>query len=182
MTQSSSTTTAASRVFVSYNRRDRDDVECIAKSLDDAGIAVWLDRWSLAPGDLWQDAIESALQACDACAVFVGRHETGPWQHTEMRAAIDRRVIQPGYRVIPVFLPGAPEKPDGLSAFLLAGQGVRFTSLDDWEAIRLLISGINGIAPGPPSRTIPRAVVEVVITGSVQEGELPRFEFHAQRR
>ncbi len=57
------------------------------------------------PGEPWQEALEDALEASRTCAVFVGK-KLGPWQHEEMCAALDERVRDGGFRVIPALLPG----------------------------------------------------------------------------
>lgn len=135
--------------FLSHKHSDKPAVEEVAHRLDARGIACWLDKWHLVPGEAWQSAIAKALADCNTCVVFIGRGGFGSWQHEEMQAAIDRRVNeQSGFRVIPVLLPGA-RKPKELPTFLTAHTFVEFRSLDDEEALRRLIAGIRGLAPGP---------------------------------
>src|SRR5688572_27795522 len=108
-------------VFLSHNSTDKPDVEHLARRLVREGLDPWMDIWHLIPGTPWQPAIEEALANSSSCAVFIGRAGFGPWQHEEMRAAIDRRVAEVTpkrgdtntnrYRVIPVLLPGA-ERPE----------------------------------------------------------------------
>ena len=93
-------------VFLSYNSSDHVVVERLAQKLYAQGILLWLDKWNLVPGVPWQVEIEEALQDCDTFIVFIGPSGLGPWQHAEMRAAIDRQVSKGGLRVIPVLLPG----------------------------------------------------------------------------
>jgi tetratricopeptide (TPR) repeat protein len=141
------------KVFLSHNSDDKDDVKKLALRLNSEDIKTWLDEWNLIPGKEWQPAIEQALEECTACAVFIGKKGFGPWQHEEMRAAIDRRVSrgQRQYRVIPVLLPGADRpEPGKLPAFLRATTWVEFRrSLDDMHALHRLVSGIRGVEPGP---------------------------------
>jgi hypothetical protein len=92
--------------FLSHNSADKPAVEELARRLTREGIEPWLDKWNLIPGDPWQQAIEEALNTCATCTVFIGPSGIGPWQNAEMRAAIDRRVSQGNFRVIPVVLPG----------------------------------------------------------------------------
>jgi len=95
--------------------------------------------------------------------VFIGPSGIGSWQHEEMRAAIDRRVKDREFRVIPVLLPGAqrPEK-SRLPEFLASTTWVEFRqSLDDEEAFHRLMCGIRGQEPGAGSG------------GAVYEGECP---------
>ena len=90
--------------------------------------------------------------------MFIGPGGFGPWQHEEMRAAIDRRVGESkgGFRVIPVLLPGM-ERPERqkLPKFLTATAWVEFrTTLDDAEAFHRLVCGIQGVPPGPGPRPV----------------------------
>jgi formylglycine-generating enzyme required for sulfatase activity len=142
-----------SDVFLSHNTADKPVVEELARQLLNAGITPWLDMWNLIPGEPWQEAIEEALDRCTCCAVFVGPGGAGPWQNEEMRAAIDRRVRDTTgkFRVIPVYLPGAPRKSDRqLPVFLRRQTWVDFQAgAADEEALRRLVCGIQGKAPGP---------------------------------
>ena len=134
--------------FLSHNPADKPVVEEVAKHLIARGVNVWLDKWHLIPGEPWQEAIEQALNASKTCIIFIGQGGVGPWQHEEMRAAVDRRVKERvDFRVIPVFLPGAP-KDNQLPSFLLASTSVRFEKADDEQALAQLIAGIQGHPPG----------------------------------
>ena len=139
-------------VFLSHSSPDKPTVEEIARRLKREGIEPFLDKWNLIPGDPWQEALEEALINSAACAVFVGSGGFSPWQHEELRAAIENRVSgsRGGYRIIPVLLPGASRPAEeGLPRFLLRRTWVRFSQiLDDAEAFHHLVCGIRGIPPG----------------------------------
>jgi hypothetical protein len=51
-------------VFVSYNWRDREAVERVARALRESGLNAFLDRWYLVPGEPWQRALETARGPC----------------------------------------------------------------------------------------------------------------------
>ena len=73
-------------VFLSHCREDQLAVESIACQLEDiAQLKPWLDIWHLVPGEPWQEGLELALDASRTCAVFIGPHGIGPWEHEEMR-------------------------------------------------------------------------------------------------
>lgn len=138
-------------VFLSYGEADKDAVEKIAYILREKGLEIYLDRWHLVPGKLWQDDIEKALDASHACAVFLGPSGLGSWDHVQMRAALRLRVEKKDYGVIPVLLPGAdwPERGK-LPLFLTLYKWVDFRpGLDDAQAQHELVCGVKGIAPGP---------------------------------
>jgi hypothetical protein len=139
-------------VFLSHSSADKPAVEELARRLTKEGFEAWLDKWHLIPGDPWQPAIEKALAESETCAVFVGPSGFGPWQNEEMRAAIDRRVLDSGrrFRVIPVLLPGAERaERSSLPTFLAATTWVEFRdSLGEPDAFRRLVCGIRGVEPG----------------------------------
>jgi WD40 repeat protein len=138
--------------FLSHNGADKPLVEQVAEQLEKQGIACWLDKWNLVPGEPWQPALEHALGQCATCVVFFGPHGLGPWHNEEMRLALQRRVNSPDQklRVLPVILPGGERaKESELPGFLQGTTWVEFRrSLDDEEAFHRLACGIKGIAPG----------------------------------
>src|SRR6266403_5750207 len=142
----------AFHVFLSHSSSDKPAVEELARRLAKEGLQVWLDRWHLIPGQSTQPAIEKALAESETCAVFVGPSGLGPWQNEEMRAAIDRRVLDSDrhFRVIPVLLPGAERaERSSLPTFLAATTWVEFRgSLGDEDAFHRLVCGIRGLEPG----------------------------------
>ncbi len=138
-------------VFLSHNGTDKALVEELARRLEDeAGLKSFLDKWHLVPGEPWQEALEEALEQSATCAVFLGATGLGPWENEELRAALDKRVRNNSFRVIPVLLPGAnPKDPATLPRFLRRLTWIDFRSgLDDAEAFRYLLAGIRGQAPG----------------------------------
>lgn len=144
-------------VFLSHSNSDRIAVEEIGQKLVDAGILPFFATWQLVPGEAWQEALEEALEASRACAVFLGPGDMGAWQHEEMRTALEIRVNDKAFRVIPVLLPGAIEpRKEKLPPFLRRFTWVDFREgLADAVAFRRLLSGIRGIAPGSNDRERP---------------------------
>lgn len=140
-------------VFLSYNSADRPAVEYLANELQQSDLEPFLDKWHLIPGDPWQEAIEEALDRSHTCAILIGPQGISPWEHEEMRAAIEQRVADRAFRVIPVLLPGAIRGERGrLPAFLARVTWVEFReSLDEHDAFRRLVAGIRGTAPGSGS-------------------------------
>ncbi len=109
-------------VFLSHNSADKLAVEELARRLEDkAKLTPFLDKWHLIPGDPWQEALEEAIDQSRTCVVFIGPAGIGPWENEEMRVAIEQRVVNRAFRVIPVLLPGAerPREKDRLPAFLV---------------------------------------------------------------
>ena len=50
------------RVFISYVREDKNIVERLRQDLSDRGIDVWIDRYEIKPGVIWEDAIRKAIR------------------------------------------------------------------------------------------------------------------------
>jgi SAM-dependent methyltransferase len=137
--------------FLSYTREDFSVVEKIAQRLEDeAHVRVFLDRWHLVPGEPWQDAIEKALSRSASCVIFLGPSGIGPWAVEEMKVAVDERVNDHSFRVIPVLLPGAHEnKGEGLPRFLKRLSWVKLAhETGNTEAFARLVAGIRGRSPG----------------------------------
>jgi len=96
-------------LFLSYNRRDQAAVRQIHEALKGRQLKPWFDREALLPGRLWQVEAEKGIKSCRAAAVFFGPTGLGPWENLEMRTLLTR-VAQEGLPLIPVLLPGAPDK------------------------------------------------------------------------
>lgn len=54
------------QVFISYSRRDVDEVESIVAQLEAAGIHVWMDREAIKPGKQWRKQIVEGIDTADA--------------------------------------------------------------------------------------------------------------------
>lgn len=155
-------------VFLSYHWRDQHQVKDLAGRLRDRGIAVFLDRWYLMPGESWLVALEAVLARCRSVVVCVGAGEMGSWQQRETQLALSRQVEvgRGGQRfpVIPVLLPGA-ESPLG---FLGQHTWVDLrTDPRDELMLQILQRAIDGEPPGPD---IEARVGETLITVSPFKG------------
>ena len=139
------------QVFLSYSEDNQDGVEVLARRLKgDARLSFWLRAWHSIPGQSIQEQMEDALRQSQSCAVFISDpSQIKGWQNVQMRAAIQNRIEdEPGYRVIPVLLPGiGPPKKRDLPLFLQLHEAVEFRSLDDETAFKRLLAGILGIPP-----------------------------------
>lgn len=138
-------------VFLSHHSSDKPLVEMIATRLEDeAGLKPFLDKWHLVPGEPWEEELETALDKSATCAVFLGPSGLGAWHNEEMRVALDERVRNKSFRVVPILLPGAePKDKDTLPRFLRRLTWVDFRAgLDDQQAFHRLVAGIKGLPPG----------------------------------
>lgn len=136
-------------VFLSFNSEDREIVRSIAEHLyDNAQLKPWFDEWNPIPGESAIQNLERGLIAAKTCAAFIGESGQGPWQKPEVEVALRRQIGNASFRVIPVFLPGAPQKPE-LPPFLANNTWVDMRGgLEDDNALWQLECGIRGVSPG----------------------------------
>ncbi|HEX4951992.1 MAG TPA: SUMF1/EgtB/PvdO family nonheme iron enzyme [Thermoanaerobaculia bacterium] len=135
-------------VFLSYNSRDWPVVEQIGAQLKARGLRVWLDKWELLPGDLVQEALETAIIASRSVAVFVGPSGIGPWERVEMRAAL-MLAVEKRLRVVPVLLPGVSAAPE-LPLFLREFHWLDLRGGIEGGGLSRLVQGIKGERPSEP--------------------------------
>jgi hypothetical protein len=136
-------------VFLSYNWRDHAIVEGVAQQLRKAALHPLLDRWYLATGQPWPRALDQILATCEAVVVFVGPGEMGPWQQRERDLALERQSRSPGFRVIPVLLPGS----DPALGFLGQNTWVDLRQgTDDPTSLEILAAAVRGQPPSPELR------------------------------
>ncbi|MBV8274993.1 MAG: TIR domain-containing protein, partial [Verrucomicrobia bacterium] len=129
-------------VFLSHNSKDKSAVRELAQCLRGRGLKVWLDEWELPPGRPWQKEIEGIIKSTASAAVLVGRDGVGPWEEPEMRACLDEYAKRK-LPIIPVLLPGAPEKPE-LPLFLSNFTWVDLRAGLSGEELSRLEWGITG--------------------------------------
>lgn len=136
-------------VFLSHNSKDKPTVRELAEALKARGLRVWLDEWELIPGRPWQEAVEEIIRTVPAAAVLVGRDGLGPWEIPEMHACISQ-FVRRRLPVIPVLLPGVPERPE-LPLFLGEHTWVDLRGGLSSEGLDLLEWGITGRKPERPA-------------------------------
>jgi hypothetical protein len=134
--------------FLSHSHADAELVEGLAQRLEDHhDFHVWLDRWVLVAGENWQPAMARGLRNSRVCVVCIGEHTPSGWFHEEIQRALNRQTQDSTFRVIPVLLPGAQEV--NVDDFLELRTWVDLRDgLDNAHAFHVLVSGIQGVAPG----------------------------------
>lgn len=134
-------------VFFSYNRKDESKVRALAEAIKARGLNVWLDVWELAPGQPWQEALETIIRTTRSAAVCVGADGLGPWEVPEMRGCLTEFVTR-RLPVIPVLLPGAAQQPD-LPLFLKQFNWLDLRGGVTEDGLDRLEWGITGRRPRP---------------------------------
>jgi len=61
-------------VFISYSRLDIDFVDTLVDHLKLAGIEVWLDRSTIASGDVWRSKIAEGIDNCAKFAIVLSEN------------------------------------------------------------------------------------------------------------
>ncbi|GAB4370619.1 MAG: hypothetical protein OHK0021_13390 [Bryobacter sp.] len=87
----------APRVFIAYAIEDAAAADAIFDALENAGMAPWMDRRCLQPGQNWPRIIESAIEATDFFLPCLSRNSVskrGGFQ-SELRFALDVAQKQP---------------------------------------------------------------------------------------
>lgn len=125
-------------IFISYVRENEAIVERLSSELRAAGADVWLDRYSITPGQRWQDAIRQAIQSGAfflACFSEEYLAKQRSYMSEELVLAIDELRLRPTDRgwFIPVRLADCsiPDRPIGGGETLRAIQWVDLFS--DWS-------------------------------------------------
>lgn len=133
-------------VFLAHNSKDKPEIRLLAEALAFRGIKPWIDADQIAPGQSFQDSIQSAIQNVRAIAICVGRDGLGKWQEWELKAAISK-CVDVGIPVVPVLLPEVEELPNSL-LFLRELNSVKFeaNTQEETQVLRL-IWGIRGTKP-----------------------------------
>jgi len=143
--QTSERNTMEFDVFLSHNSRDKPAVRQLKQSLQAHGLRPWLDADELVPGENWQPGLIEGIMNSTSMAVCIGSAGVGPWEDEEMQGALTLAVREKK-RVIPVVLPGAPEKPE-ISLFLSSRTWVDLRAGFADEGIARLVWGITGVKP-----------------------------------
>jgi CHASE2 domain-containing sensor protein len=132
-------------VFLSHNSLDKPGVRALADALEARGLTVWLDERELAPGRPWQEGLEEVIRTVRSALVILGPSGLGPWEIAEMRACLSEGVDR-DLPIVPVLLPGAPQKPD-LPLFLRRYTWVDLRGGLTEAGIDRLEWGITGVKP-----------------------------------
>jgi hypothetical protein len=88
-------------VFLSYTRRDHEQVEPLVKALEQAGVNVWLDN-DIRSGDSWWSVLQNAIREASGFIVVLTPHTAeSAWVEREIMSADESKKD-----IIPVLLSG----------------------------------------------------------------------------
>lgn len=131
-------------VFLSHNSQDKPRVRPLAEKLRAAGLRVWFDEWSIAPGESIPLAIEHGLEQSRTLVLFLSPAALGSnWVSLERSTALFRDPTNTQRRFLPVLLEDCT-LPDILRSF-------RYLDLreESDEAVATLVAAIKRETPPP---------------------------------
>jgi len=90
-------------VFLSYSNIDREFVTKLAHDLTHAGLEVWLDQWSLAPGESLAQAIDDALKASKVQVIVMSPdYFSSKWTQQEWQYSLAKEVEAGDVKLVPI--------------------------------------------------------------------------------
>jgi hypothetical protein len=166
--------------FISYSRRDSEQVERLVADLKAAGIPVWIDRTGLKAGTQdWEDAIRTAIAGARGLLFMASEQaRTSDYVHSELELARARRIT-----IIPVWISGE-EVTEVLPMGYFRHQLVDVRGEQYAAGMRALIAELSDgqIAPpadpAPPVHFVPRNPYK----GLKAFIESDRADFHGRAR
>jgi len=155
----SESTTSVPYVFLSYASAEQDRALAVGDALQQAGIAIWLDRHAIAGGSAWSTEIVRGIRSCSAFLVLGSeRAFRSPNVQRELNLAVEEN--RP---VVPLLLEQVTA-PDDVRYALAGRQWVALLDRpqDAWlpEVLRAF-AGLGIVPGGPPVITDPVAAVPV---------------------
>ncbi|HKH45087.1 MAG TPA: TIR domain-containing protein [Thermoanaerobaculia bacterium] len=150
-------------VFLSHHSGDKPRVRRLAERLRAAGLRVWFDEWSIAPGEDIYLAIERGLETARTLVLFLSPAAlASDWLHLERGTALFRDPVNAERRFLPVLLEDC-DLPDALRRY-------RYIDLreDDEEAFAQLLAACTGETP--PPRSAPRPAKRKRLVGLLKLG------------
>lgn len=130
------------QIFLSHNSNDKPVVEAIGKWLTDNGYTVWLDKWSMTPGDSLIEKIGEGIVSSDKLVVFLSENSVDSnWVKKEVGTGLVLELAEEkglGSKfVIPALL-----KPCKIPIMLREKIYANFTDKSFETACRELLNGI----------------------------------------
>ncbi len=132
------------KCFLSHNSNDKPLAEDLGRQLLDNGIEIWFDKWEILAGDSLTFKIEEGIDSANAFIILMSPHSMkAKWVKEELRIAIQRRLNDPEFAVIPVLLQDCE-----IPAFLRDYVYVDWRSPTE-ETFRFLLDSLRGIRAKP---------------------------------
>lgn len=93
------------KCFLSHNSKDKPIAEKIGRRLLRHNIDVWFDKWDIYAGESLTSKIEEGIQESSVFVVLLSSNSVkAKWVKEELRIAIQRRLNDPDFKLIPIKL------------------------------------------------------------------------------
>jgi len=165
------------KVFISYSRRDIDEVEKIVAQLEAEGIEVWLDREDIKPGQQWRRQIVEGIDTAEAFILNLSPN-SGASDNVLKELNLAEEALEPF--ILPVML--SEMKIPDVMRYQLAGTQFIAYYLDSKRGVQDLIAEINkrrsATADRPKLQPPAFREVEVVLENETLES----FSKNAQKK
>ncbi len=145
------------QVFISYSHDDRYIAESIATDLIRDGYRAWIDVDGLIGGDVWERAIEKAIDAADALLVIVTVQALkSEWVKKEIAIARDKKT-----RIVPLIMSRLEIPADLIKIGVDDLQAVDFQTLGRERGYAALKRAIPGETPTPTPDALKGATISI---------------------
>lgn len=76
------------QVFISYSSRNANEAKRLASDLESTGLSVWLDQWSIWPGECIPTKIAEGIETCRFLVLMLSSHAVeSAWVDREWKMA-----------------------------------------------------------------------------------------------
>ncbi len=131
--------------FISHNSREKVYAEKIGNFLLSRGVDVWYDSWEIFAGESITDKIANAIDNCNVFIILLSIHsKASKWVKEELRIAINRRINDDDFVIIPIRMDSDVNTP----AFLRDYRYLTWTSGDS-ILYENLLNSIYRVSPKP---------------------------------
>ncbi len=114
-------------VFISHNSKDKAKITKLVQGLQRDGFEVWFDIDDIVAGENWEKQVLKELNDSKVCVIFFSEEGWGPHHLAEAKMAQTISEI----KIVPVFLPGAPDNKSLNQIFFeQSGLSAKTTYLD----------------------------------------------------
>lgn len=136
------------RVFLSYTRDTADLVESVREKLDSAGYAPFAIIDKLSPGDIWQEALQRAIEDADIFLIIVSEdYVVSNFAVAEMASIISARQGGRPKALVPVVV----DDPSSIPQMLRNHVFLDISDVaDEGECVRRIVNAVEVASSMPP--------------------------------
>lgn len=140
------------KVFISYNKKDKEIATDIAVFLEVEDIKVWFDEWEILAGDSIIEEIESGLSECTHFIIIWSVNSAkSNWVRKELKSILCEAIRIGVPRIIPVILDKTP-----LPKLLVDLKYIKYKNDSDKDREEI----IKSILGERPSQSLTKAIIK----------------------